>query len=310
MEKVKGTLKNRLRRDMARNWSAYLMVMPAIVFIVLFAYVPMYGILIAFQDYSPILGVLHSPWIGWENFIRFFSGRYTGEVILNTFAISILSLIFGFPCPVIFALLLNSLKCRRFVKSLQMVSYAPYFISVVVVVGMLQSFLAPNTGIFNHIARFFGGTGMADPLSDAGSFRLIYIVSDIWQNLGWSSIIYICALSGVDPELYDSADIDGANILQKIRYIDVPSLAPTIVVLLILQSGSILNVGFEKVYLLQNEMNLQTSEVISTYVYKRGLLASNYGMGTAVGLCNSLISFTLLVAVNFIARRVSNYSLW
>lgn len=310
MEKGKKTVGRRLKEDMAHNWTAYLMILPALALLILFAYVPMYGIIMAFEDFSPVQGFFGSPMVGWDNFARFFRGVYAKEVFFNTLTISLSALIFAFPCPIIFALLLNSVPGRRFKKALQMLSYAPYFISVIVIVGMLKAFLAPNTGVINHIAKLFGGSGTSDLMNDPHAFVVLYILSDIWQGMGWSSIIYISTLASVDPALYDAAEIDGAGKLQKIRFIDLPSLAPTLVVLLILQSGSILGVGFEKVYLMQSSANLAASEIISTYVYKRGLLAADYGMGTAVGLFNSMISVILLVIVNLVARKVSDYSLW
>lgn len=285
------------------------MILPAFFLIVLFCYVPMYGLVLAFKDYSAILGVWGSPSVGFDNFARFFRGAYFGEVLWNTFSISLYSLVLGFPLPVIFALMLNSVGNRRFKKSLQMVSYAPYFISVVVVVAMLEAFLDVDSGIINRLVVALGGKP-ADYMSSPGYFKTIFVLSGIWQGLGWNSIIYIASLSGVPVTLYDAADIEGASKLQKIRYIDLPFLVPTMIVLLILSTGNILSVGFEKIYLMQNDLNASASEVISTYVYKKGILSSDYGMGTAVGLFNSVINFFMLVLVNLIARKTSGYSLW
>ncbi|MGN1099018.1 MAG: ABC transporter permease, partial [Christensenellales bacterium] len=253
----------RLKRDIRNNYSLYLMILPAFFLIVLFCYVPMYGLALAFKDYSAILGIWESPSVGFDNFARFFRGAYFGEVLWNTFSISLYSLVLGFPLPVIFALMLNSVGNRRFKKSLQMVSYAPYFISVVVVVAMLEAFLDVDSGIINRLVVALGGKSV-DYMSSPGYFKTIFVLSGIWQGLGWNSIIYIASLSGVPVTLYDAADIEGASKLQKIRYIDLPFLVPTMIVLLILSTGNILSVGFEKIYLMQNDLNASASEVIST----------------------------------------------
>ncbi len=300
----------KLGKDFKANKVPYLMILPTIIFVILFAYVPMYGLLMAFVDYNPSLGIMGSPWVGLKYFERFFRGIYALRTIKNTFLISFFSLIIGFPMPIIFALLLNQIGAKRFSKFLQMISYAPYFISVVVVCEMFKTFLAPDSGILTRFIALFGGDISTDYLGNPANFRPIYLTMDIWQNLGWSSIIYISTLSSVDPCLYDAAKIDGASKLALLRHIDWPSLKPTIIVLLILSSGNILNVGFEKVFLMQNDSNLAGSEIISTYIYKKGLMANQYGLGTAVGLLNSVISFILLTTVNIISRKISGESLW
>jgi len=267
----------------------------------------MYGITLAFKEYDPMSGITGSPWVGFVHFERFFKGYYFGEVLLNTFLISLFSLVVGFVFPIIFALMLNSVESLKYKKTLQMISYAPYFISTVVLVSMIDAFFDQN-GIINNFIHLFNPDKTINFLTSAELFRPLYVWSGLWQTLGWNSIIYISALSSVSPELYEAAVLDGATKVQKIYYIDLPSILPTVVTLLILSVGNILSVGFEKVYLMQNENNLQTSEVISTYVYKKGLLSSDYGFGTAVGLFNAIINFIMLVTVNFIANKLSDYS--
>jgi putative aldouronate transport system permease protein len=285
------------------------MILPAFVVVTLFCYIPMHGIIMAFQNYDPYLGIWGSPMVGFDNFTYFFSNKAFGEILWNTFSISLYSLVVGFPLPILFALGLNSVNNKAFKKSLQMISYAPYFISVVVIVAMLNSFMDLRAGVFNKMIVGLGGEAK-DFMSDAGSFKTIYVLSGLWQTLGWNSIIYIATLSSVDVSLYEAADLDGASKFKKIVYIDLPSIAPTTMVLLILSVGNILSVGFEKTYLMQNDLNMSSSEVISTYVYKMGIISQDYGLGTAVGLFNSLVNFIFLVSVNTIAKKTNGYSLW
>lgn len=301
---------DKLKLDFKQNAGLYLLILPALAFLILFAYVPMYGVVLAFKDYDSQLGIGGSPWVGWENFERFFSSYYVGEVISNTILISVYSLVVGFVFPIIFALLLNCIENFRFKKIVQMISYAPYFISTVVIVAMINAFFDPLTGIFNNFLRLFNSNASTDIISSPAAFKSLYVWSGLWQSLGWSCIIYIAALSGVSPELYEAATIDGATKLHKIWYIDIPSIMPTMITLLILSMGNILSVGFEKVYLMQNSNNISSSEVIATYVYQKGILSSDYGLGTAVGLFNSLINFALLASANFIAKRLTGYSIW
>jgi len=298
-----------LKEEVKKHYALYLMILPAFALVVLFAYVPMYGIMMAFQEYDPYLGIIDSPVVMFDNFTFFFSRKAFGEILWNTFSISLYSLVVGFPLPIMFALSLNSVGSKGFKKTLQMLSYAPYFISVVVIVAILNSFMDLRTGIFNRILMLFG-LPARDFMAEAGAFKTIYVLSGLWQTLGWNSIVYIATLTSVDVSLYEAADLDGANKIQKIIYIDLPSIAPTTMVLLILSVGNILSVGFEKTYLMQNELNMEASEVISTYVYKMGILSQDYGLGTAVGLFNSLINFVFLVSVNFIAKKTNGYSLW
>lgn len=300
----------KLRLDFKRNAGLYVLILPAFAFLVLFAYVPMYGIILAFKDYDSFLGITGSPWIGLENFERFFSSYYVSEVILNTLLISLYSLVVGFVFPILLALMLNSIDNAKFKKVVQMISYAPYFISTVVIVAMINAFFDPSTGIFNNFLRLFDPDVSVDLINSPAAFKSLYVWSGLWQSLGWSCIIYIAALSGVNPELYEAATIDGATKFHKIRYIDIPSIMPTMITLLILSMGNVLSVGFEKVYLMQNDNNISSSEVIATYVYQKGVLSSDYGLGTAVGLFNSLINFLLLASANFIAKRLTGYSIW
>lgn len=306
---LKRKKKFSIKEELRRHYALYLMILPAFIVVTLFCYIPMYGIVMAFQNYDPYLGVWGSEMVAFDNFAYFFSNKAFGEILWNTFSISLYSLVVGFPLPILFALGLNSVNNKAFKKSLQMISYAPYFISVVVIVAMLNSFLDLRTGVFNKILGAFGSPAK-DFMSDAGAFKTIYVLSGLWQTLGWNSIIYIATLSSVDVSLYEAADLDGASKFKKIVYIDLPSIAPTTMVLLILSVGNILSVGFEKTYLMQNDLNMSSSEVISTYVYKMGIISQDYGLGTAVGLFNSLVNFVFLVSVNTIAKKTNGYSLW
>ncbi|MFV0399423.1 MAG: ABC transporter permease [Oscillospiraceae bacterium] len=299
----------RLLQDMRRNYILYLMILPVVAYYIIFAYAPMYGIQLAFKNFMPKLGITGSPWVGLENFQRFFSGYNFWDILKNTVQISLYSLLVGFPLPIIFALFLNYVRFGKLKKTIQMVSYAPYFISMVVMCGMLVIFMTPETGVFNVVLKKLGFESIAF-LSEPTMFKSIYVWSGVWQGMGWSSIIYISALSGVDYEMHEAAIIDGATKLKRIWHIDLPSIKSTIIILLILQIGQVMNVGFEKVYLLQFPMNMSHSEVISTYVYRMGLINNDYGYSTAVGLFNSVINVTLLVTVNQISKKFSKTSLW
>jgi putative aldouronate transport system permease protein len=299
----------RLAKDIRRNWILYAMIAPVVAYYVIFAYLPIYGIQIAFKDYNPKLGFWGSPWIGFEHFKRFFSGYNFGTLLKNTLGISFYSIIAGFPLPVVFALLVNYMPWKAFRKVIQMVSYAPNFISTVVMCGMLTVFLAPDTGIFNQAIKLFGGSSIPF-LSAPGYFRSIYVWSGVWQSMGFSAVIYISALSGVDHEMHEAAIIDGATKIQRIRHIDVPSIMPTIATLLIFSLGGIMGVDFQKILLLQNPLNLPVSDVLSTYVYRVGLLNSDYGYSTAVGLFNSVCNVALLVSVNQVVKKLTSTGLW
>lgn len=306
---MKDNVLQRLFKNMKKNWILYVMILPVVMYYIIFSYIPMYGVQLAFKSYKIRLGILGSPWIGFDNFNRFFSSYNFKSLIVNTLGISIYSLIVGFPIPIIFALMLNYLGGRRLKKTIQMVSYAPHFISTVVMCGMIVIFLNPDTGVFNMIRNVFGLESI-DFLAKPELFKSIYVWSGVWQGMGWSSIIYISALSGVDYQLHEAAIVDGATKVQRMLHVDLPSIKPTIVMLLILQMGSIMSVGFEKVFLLQNTLNKSAASVISTYVYEVGLINSDYGYSTAVGLFNSIINVILIITVNQICKKVAEDSLF
>lgn len=297
------------KKSVARNWRLYVMCAPAVIFFILFAYKPMYGILIAFKNFSMRKGIMGSPWVGFENFARLFTSYWFPVILKNTLTLSILSLLLGFPIPIILALLLNEVKSDRFRKTFQTISYAPHFISIVVLCGMVTLFVSPTSGIINKFITMLGGEPVAF-LQEPGLFKWVYVLSGVWQEMGWGSIIYFATLSGVDKSLIEAAEMDGASRLQKIWYINLPVLVPTIIVLLILNCGSLLGVGYEKVYLLQNATNVSASEVISTYVYKVGLEQSDFSFGTAAGLFNSVVNSIILIAANAISNRATQTSLF
>lgn len=303
------TFRARAKRDLRHNWWLWVMFLPVIIYYAIFSYAPMYGILMAFKDYKVRLGLMKSPWVGFEYFHRFFSGYNFWTLIRNTLGISVYSLAVGFPLAILFALLLHYLTLNRLKKTVQMVSYAPYFISTVVICGMLTIFMDPANGVFNRVLAAFGHEPVAF-LSVPQYFKSIYVWSGVWQGTGWSAIIYISALSGVDYQMHEAAIIDGATKIQRIWYIDLPSIRPTIVMLLIMSLGSLMNVGFEKVYLLQNDLNFAASDIISTYVYRVGLVNSDFGYSTAVGLFNTVINLIILVAANTAARKATGDGLW
>ncbi|MCL2832528.1 MAG: ABC transporter permease subunit [Treponema sp.] len=286
----------------------YIFLLPCLAYTVIFHYVPLYGLQIAFKDFKASLGIWGSPWTGMENLTRFFSSYSFFDLVKNTLALSVYSLLAGFPAPILLSLILNYTVFPSLKKFTQTITYAPHFISMVVMVGMVQIFFS-TTGPINSILGILGQS----PRTFMGMpelFRSIYVWSGIWQNSGWASIIYIAVLSGVSPELHEAAMIDGASKLKRIFYIDIPALIPTAVILLILNFGSLMTVGFEKAFLLQNNVNLQVSEVISTYVYKIGILSAQYSYASAVGLFNNVINFILLVAINKAAKTVTETSLW
>lgn len=302
-------LKQALTRSWRRHWQLYLLILPPIAYFIIFKYVPMVNAVLAFKDYNVIKGIWGSPWAGTKYFELLFQNPAFVTLIKNTLYISFYSLIVGFPIPILLALALNEIKNIRFKKTVQMVTYAPYFISTVVMVSIIMLFLSPRLGIVNTIAGALGFEAV-NFLGEPGLFRSIYVFSDVWQGMGYSAVIYLAALAGVDPSLYEAAKVDGANRIQKIINVDLPGLLPAAVIILILSVGNIMAVGFEKIYLLQNPLNLSASEIISTYVYKIGLLNANYSFATAVGLFNSVINLILLLIVNAVAKRLSNTSLW
>lgn len=304
-----GFRKIPLIRNIIRNYDLYLLSLPVLAYYTIFRYVPMYGVQLAFKDFRAVDGIWGSPWIGFEQFLRFFKSANFWTLIRNTLSISIYSLTVGFPLPVLLALMLNEVGHRRFKKTVQMVTYAPHFISTVVIVGMMNIFLTPGTGIVN---KFFDVLGLEyiPFLSKPEWFQTLYVFSGVWQNCGWNSIIYMSVLSSVDVQLYEAARVDGATKLQKMIHIDFPSIVPTMVILFILNMGGLMNVGFEKVFLMQNPLNMRTGDVISTYVYRVGLIDGDFSFSTAVGLFNSVINFILLVSVNNISKKLGNNSLW
>lgn len=301
--------KNTLWRRMIRNWELYLFIAPAFLYFVIFHYGPMYGIQIAFKNFIPTLGITGSPWVGFDHFERFFNSYYFWDLLWNTLSISLYELAIGFPLPIILALAFNEVKDSFFKRTVQTVTYAPHFISVVVMSGMIITFLSPSSGM---IVNFVEMLGFQPPqfLTDPAWFKTVYVLSGVWQSAGWGTIIYLAALSGVDPQLHEAAVVDGASRFKRILHINIPAIVPTITILLILNMGSILGVGFEKILLLQNPLNMSSSDVISTFVYRSGLVDAQYSFSTAVGLFNSVINAILLIAVNQIARRTSENSLW
>ncbi len=295
-----------------RNWGLLLLLLPSLIFAAIFMYRPMVGILIAFKNYKPAKGILGSPWAaehGLKYFRMFFETYNCWTVIWNTVAISLYALAAGFPIPIVFALLLNQMQRQRYKKVVQTVTYAPHFISMVVLVGIIRIVFAPSSGLVN-LALDAMGMKKIMFLTSPEWFRHLYVWSGVWQSTGWNSIIYIAALSNVSPELHEAAKVDGASKLQRILYVDFPSILPTAVTLLILNTGKIMTVGFEKVYLMQTSLNLSTSEVLSTYVYKIGLINGQFSLSTAVGLFNSAVNLLMLLIVNFISRRLTDTSLW
>lgn len=289
----------------------YLFLLLPLAYIIIFAYIPMAGVQLAFKDFMPKLGIWGSPWIGFDNFERFFDSYYFGRVLKNTLTLSIYGLIAGFPIPIIFALLLNAMRNQKYKKIIQTTTYIPHFISTVVMVGMVMQVLNPRIGLFGLVANFFGVENPVNLIAIPDAFADIYVWSGIWQTMGWSTIIYIAALSSSDTELHEAMLVDGATRFQRIIHLDFPCILPTATILLILNSGAIMNVGFEKAFLLQNELNMVASEVISTHVYKVGLTGmSDFSYATAIGLFNSIINFTLLVIVNAFAKKTGNTSLF
>lgn len=269
----------------------------------------MYGVTIAFKDFNAIKGILGSPWVGFDHFVRFFHSYQFWPLIKNTITISLYQLIAGFPVPIILAILLNQTRNKRFKSLVQTVTYAPHFISVVVLVGMLLIFLSPRTGFINHWIQAFGGQAILF-MGEPTYFKSIYVLSGIWQNTGWASIIYLAALASISPELYEAAKVDGASKWKQILHIDLPGIMPTAIIIFILNVGQIMNVGFQKLYLMQNPLTESSQEIISTYVYKIGLISNQYSYSTAINLFNSVINILLLVLVNYISKRVSQTSLW
>lgn len=291
-----------------RNRSLYVLLVPAVVILICFTYLPMYGITIAFKDFVPAIGIHDSPWVGFKYFQQYFNAYTFTQTISNTLLLSLYTMVVTFPLPIILALLCNQMAAKRFKKFFQVSTYLPHFISTVVMCGMIILFLSPSSGIIPKLMGYLG-VQMPNLMGLPGAFRHVYVWTEVWQHCGWDSIMYIAALSSVDPSLYEAATVDGANQWQKMLKIDIPMLLPTATVLLILRAGSLMSVGFEKVYLLQNNLNLVTSEIISTYVYKMGMISSQYSLSAAIGFFNNIINFALLMIVNGISNKLSDTSL-
>jgi putative aldouronate transport system permease protein len=299
-----------IKLRIVRHWPLYAIIALPTAFLMLFSYWPMLGVQIAFRNFSPVLGIWHSPWVGFQHFELFLSSPYFGPLLKNTLTISLYYLAVSIPCAIILALALNEVRNGRFKKAVQMFTYAPYFISTVILVGMVQIMLSPTSGPLSLFSKLFGENNPPNVLASADSFSSVYVWSGIWQETGYGAIIYLAALAGVNPELYEAAKIDGASRVQKIRYIDLPGISSTIIILMILSVGGLLSVGFEKVYLLQNNLNLSSSEIISTYVYKVGLVNADFSFASAIGLFNAVIGLILITAVNYCAKKVSDSSLF
>ena len=297
-----------LVRDFTRYKYLYMMAIPVLLYFIIFKYLPMYGVVVAFKNFSPGKGIMGSPWVGLKNIQSFFNSVYAWRVIRNTLMINIYGLIFGFPAPIILALLLNELRNKRFKSVVQTVTYLPYFISLVVVCGIIVQFSSLN-GVINDLIEMLGGKRIT-LLTQPQLFRTIYISTGIWQNLGYNAIIYLAAIAGIDQEQYEAAIIDGAGRWKQTLHVTLPSIAPTIIIMLILRIGSMMSVGFEKIVLLYNASTYETADVISSFVYRRGLQEFKFSFSAAVDLFNSLINFTLVILANRISAKVSETSLW
>ena len=307
-----GKKKSGFQYTLKQYWKyrgLFMIMIPSVIMLIIFKYVPIYGIQIAFKNFRLKAGIWGSPWVGTKYFEQFFRGPNFGRLITNTLMISVGTLLISFPVPVLLALLLNQIPSKKYKKLVQTTIYAPHFISVVVLVGIISLFFSPRNGIVNHLIAALGGTRihfMAEP----SWFRPLYIGSDIWQNAGWGSIIYLAALSNINPELHEAAIMDGANKYQRVWHIDLPGILPTVVIMFILGAGKVMTVGFEKAFLMKNDLNVSTSEIISVYVYQRGLLDNQPSLSTAVGMFESVVNLVLITTVNFISKKVSDSSLF
>ncbi len=303
------TRKERFIRALKRDKYLYLLFLPIFVWYIVFCYTPLGGLIIAFKDFKPGMGIYGGDWVGMRWFIQFFQSPFAYRLIRNTVLISLYSLIYGFPVPILFAICITELKNNGVRRVVQTVSYLPHFISTVVVVGMIKNFLSMNDGLINNLIALLGGTRV-NFLMTARYFRTIYVASGVWQGFGYGAIIYIAAIMGIDPSLYESARIDGISKFQEVRYITIPMIAPTIIILFIMQLGRLMNVGFEKVFLLYSSGVYETSDVISTYVYRKGIESNAYSFSTAVGLFNTCINFLFVFGANQLSRRITDTSLW
>ena len=308
MQKREMTLSHKISRDWKMNKYKYLLILPVLVYLALFCYKPMYGLIIAFNNYKPTRGITGSDYVGLMWFDNFFNNIYFWRLLSNTFTISALSIVFGFPAPIILALLLNEIQNDKFKRTVQTITYMPYFISLVVTCSIIKIYCQEN-GLFSQIIEIFGGT-RRNLLIDPSAYRPIYVLSGIWQNIGWNSIIYLAALSGIDQEQYEAARIDGANRFQQMLHITIPGILPTIMILFVLRMGSILNVGYEKVLLLYTENTYNVADVFSTYTYRVGLEQKQYSLSTAVSLFNTVVNIMFLVFTNWLSRKTTESSLF
>ena len=295
---------------MRRNWQYYALILPSIIFIFIFKYIPMWGVQIAFRDYRVKKGIFGSEWVGLKYFVRFLTSDNFKQLLLNTLELHIGTIVASLVLPVVIALMLNEVRIERLKKGMQMVMYAPHFISVMALCGIIILFTQRDTGLINIFRGMFGAKEGIDFLGSPRYFTAIYVISHIWQNTGWGTIIYMAALSNVDPQLVEAATIDGASRLQVIRYINIPSILPTIIMMMILSAGSLLSVGYEKIVLLQTPLNMEKADVISTYVYRMGIQDGQYSYTTAIGLFNSIVNFFVLTVTNYLAKKLSGSSLW
>ncbi|CAM3374116.1 ABC transporter permease subunit [Saccharibacillus sp. WB 17] len=298
-----------IKKDVRKNWFPYLLVIPVLIWFIVFCYGPMWGVLIAFKDYKPLLGFSESPWVGMKHFIDFFQGPYFWRVVKNTLLLNLWGIAFGFTAPIILALLLNEIRSKMFKRTVQTITYMPHFISLVVVAGMIHIFTA-DQGIITQALQWITGKEYTSLLGYSSMFRPLYVFSGIWQSIGWESIIYLAAMGSIDTSLYEAADMDGASRLRKMWHVTLPQITPTIVILFIFAVGGLMASGYEKIILLYNPLTYDTADVIGSYVYRRGLREASLSYSTAVGLFSALINFGLLWMTNSIARRKSEVSLW
>ena len=298
-----------LKKNIKRDWMLLLIILPGVIYFAVFCYGPMYGILMAFKDYNISKGVWGSPWVGLKHFKELVQSVYFGRLVKNTFLLSIEQLLWSFPIPIAFALLLNEIKNKHFQRFAQTAAYLPHFVSVVVVVGILKDLLSSDGGVITQVLSAFG-VAPKNYLNLPGAFRPLYVGSGVWQEFGWNSIIYVAAISGIDQQMYESAALDGAGKWQKLVHITLPSIAPTIILLLILNMGNMLNIGYEIVILMYNSATYSTADIFSTYVYRKGLLNAQYSFAAAVGLANSLINIVILLTANFTAKKMTDTSIF
>lgn len=308
---VKSVSRNMsLGKLIRRDRHLLIMCIPMILFFIVFSYVPMTGLMLAFVDFKPALGIADSPFVGFKYFAQVFSNPFFPRLLGNTFLIGFYTLLWSFPFPILFALAVNEIRAKKFRKVVQTISYMPYFISVVVIVGLMTSFLSPNTGVINTVYAAITGEDPINFMSDPKYFQFLYVASNVWQTFGWNSIIYLAALAGVDIALYESAKVDGANRFQQMLHITLPCIIPTILIMLVLNMGNIMSVGFEKIILMYSPATYEVADVISTYTYRRGIVQSDYSFGTAIGLFNSAINLIFIVGANWFSRKFSDTSLW